>query len=143
MLVGFFRGAYSLVLPSIVNPNESLARYLMYQKGYFSTEMNSVKYMAFMPSPDDLRLSVFRIDGLKLDEVWEIGQKEVIDVLPQPKTLYGRADIKASKVRKFDLEIEPTNTHSRHADTCGWPEKAKHKSVAQQLAAEAKLILKE
>jgi len=115
----------------------------MYQKGYFSTEMNSVKYMAFMPSPDDLRLSVFRIDGLKLDEVWEIGQKEVIDVLPQPKTLYGRADIKASKVRKFGLEIEPSNTPPRHADICGWHDtKAKNRSVAQQLAAEAKLILK-
>lgn len=130
-----------MVLPSIVNPNESLARYLNEKRGYFSTDRNSVLPRAFMPPPN-LRLSVFRIDGLKLDEVWEIGQKEVIDVLPQPKTLYGMADIKASKVREFDLEIEPSNTPPRHADICGWPEKAKHKSIAQQLAAEAKLILK-
>ena len=130
-----------MVLPSIVNPNESLARYLSEKKGYFSTDRNSVLPRAFMPAPN-LRLSVFRIDGLKLDEVWEIGQREVIDVLPQSKTLYGMADIKASKVREFDLEIEPSNTPPRHADICGWPEKAKHKSVAQQLAAEAKLILK-
>ena len=130
-----------MVLPSIVNPNESLARYLNEKRGYFSTDRNSVLPRAFMPPPN-LRLSVFRIDGLKLDEVWEIGQKEAIDVLPQPKTLYGMADIKASKVREFDLEIEPSNTPPRHADICGWPEKAKHKSIAQQLAAEAKLILK-
>ena len=130
-----------MVLPSIVNPNESLARYLNNKRGYFSTDRNSVLPRAFMPPPN-LRLSVFRIDGLKLDEVWEIGQKEVIDVLPQPKTLYGMADIKASKVREFDLEIEPSNMPLRHADICGWPEKAKHKSIAQQLAAEAKLILK-
>lgn len=130
-----------MVLPSIVNPNESLARYLSEKKGYFSTDRNSVLPRAFMP-PLNLRLSVFRIDGLKLDEVWEIGQREVIDVLPQPKTLYGMADIKASKVREFDLEIEPSNTPPRHADICGWPEKARHKSVAQQLAAEAKLIVK-
>ena len=58
-----------------------------------------------------------------MDEGWEIGQKEVIDVLPQPKTLYGMADIKASKVREFDLEIEPSNTPPRHADICGWPKK--------------------
>ena len=130
-----------MVLPSIVNPNESLARYLNEKSGYFSTDRNSVLPRAFMPPPN-LRLSVFRIDGLELDKVWEIGQKRVIDVLPQPKTLYGMADIKALKVRKFDLEIEPTNTHPRHADICGWPEKAKHKSVAQQLAAEAELTLK-
>ncbi len=130
-----------MVLPSIVNSNESLARYLNQKSGYFSTDRNSVLPRAFMP-PTNLRLSVFRIDGLKLDEVWEIGQKEVIDVLPQSKTLYGMADIKASKVREFALEIEPSNTPPRHADICGWPEKAKRKSVAQQLAAEAKLILK-
>ncbi len=129
-----------MVLPSIVNPNESLGRYLT-QKNHFSRRDNAVRTLAFMP-PLNLRLSVFRVVGLKLDEVWEIGQKEIIDVLPQPKTLYGMADIKASKVREFDLEIEPSNTPPRHADICGWPEKAKHKSVAQQLAAEAKLILK-
>ncbi len=129
-----------MVSPSIVNPNESLARFINHKKGYFSTDNNSVKALTFMPL--DLRLSVFRIDGLKLEEVWTIGQREVINVLPEPKTLYGMADIKASKVREFDLEIEPSNTPPRHADICGWPEKAKHKSVAQQLAAEAKLILK-
>jgi len=129
-----------MVLPSIVNPNESLGRYLT-PKNHFSRRDNAVKTLAFMPPPN-LRLSVFRIDGLKLEEVWIIGQREVIDVLPEPKTLYGMADIKASKVREFDLEIEPSNTPPRHADICGWPEKAKHKSVAQQLAAEAKLILK-
>jgi len=129
-----------MVLPSIVNPTESLGRYLT-QKNHFSRRDNAVRTLAFMPPPN-LRLSVFRIDGLKLEEVWIIGQREVIDVLPQPKTLYGVADIKASKVREFDLEIEPSNTPPRHADICGWPEKAKHKSVAQQLAAEAKLILK-
>ncbi len=129
-----------MVLPSIVNPNESLARFINHKKGYFSTDNNSVKALTFMPL--DLRLSVFRIDGLKLEEVWTIAQREVIDVLPEPKTLYGMADIKASKVREFDLEIEPSNTPPRHADICRWPEKAKHKSVAQQLAAEATLILK-
>ena len=129
-----------MVLPNIVNPTESLGRYLT-QKTHFHRRDNAVRTLAFMP-PTNLRLSVFRIDGLKLDEVWGIGQKEVIDVLPQTKTLYGMADIKASKVRAFDLEIEPSDTPPRHADIYGWPEKAKHKSVAQQLAAEATLILK-
>ncbi len=129
-----------MVLPSIVNPNESLARYLT-QKNHFSRWDNTVRTSAFMP-PTNLRLSVFRIDGLSLEALWDIGQRKVINNMPEPRTLYGMADIKASKVREFDLEIEPSNTPPRHADICGWPEKAKHKSIAQQLAAEAKLILK-
>ena len=130
-----------MVLPSIVNPNESLARFINHKRGYFSTDNNSVKALTFMPL--DLRLSVFRIDGLKLEEVWTIGQREVIDVLPEPKTLYGMADIKASKVREVGLEIEPSNTPPRHADICGWPsDKSHQKSIAQELAAEAKLVLR-
>ncbi len=130
-----------MVMPSIVNPTESLGRYLT-QSNHFSRRDNAVRSLAFMP-PINLRLSVFRIDGLKLEDVWIIGQREVIDGSLEPKTLYGMADIKASKVRGFDLEIEPSNTPPRHADICGWSEdKSKQKSVAQQLAAEAKLILK-
>ena len=129
-----------MVLPSIVNPNESLGRYLT-QKNHFSRRDNAVRTLAFMP-PTNLRLSVFRKDGLSLEALWDIGQRKVINNMPEPRTLYGMADIKASKVREFGLEIEPSNKPPRHADICGWPEKAKHKSVAQQLAAEAKLILK-
>lgn len=130
-----------MVLPSVVNQNESLARFISEKRGYFSVEKKSVLPRTFMP-PINLRLSVFRIDGLELEEVWQIGQTEVIDVLPQPKPLYGMASIKASKVRECELEIEASKNPPRHADILGWPEKAKQKSVAQQLAAEAKLILK-
>ncbi len=131
-----------MVLPSIVNPSESLGRYLT-QKNHFFHRDKAVRSLAFMPPPD-LRLSVFRIDGLKLDGVWTIGQKEVINNMPEPRTLYGMADIKASKVRASDLEIEPSNTPPRHADICGWPEeKEKRKIIALELAAEAKLVLKE
>ena len=130
-----------MVLPSIVNPKESLGRYLTQKKHFFRRD-NAVRPQAFMPPPN-LRLSVFRIDGLKLEEVWTIGQREVIDVLPQPKTLYGVADIKASKVLELELRVEPNQLPSRHANICGWSEdKSKQKSIAQELAAEAKLLLK-
>ncbi len=133
-----------MALPSIVNPNESLARFINHKKGYFSTDNNSVRAMTFMPAPD-LRLSVFRIDGLILEEVWTIAQREVIDVSPEPKTLYGMADIKASKVQKIHLEVEPNDDPPRHANIIGWPgpeEKGRQKLMAEELAAEAKLILK-
>jgi hypothetical protein len=95
-----------------------------------------------MPPPD-LRLSVFRIDGLQLEEIWEIGQREVIDAMCQPKRLHGIADVKVSTVQKNDLEVEPDNIPPRHANIIGWPEeKAQRMLIAQELAAEAKLVLK-
>ena len=94
-----------------------------------------------MPSPD-LRLSVFRIDGLQLEEIWEIGQREVIDAMSQSRELKGIADVKALIVQENDLEIEPDNIPPRHANIIGWPEeKEKQKIIAQELAAEAKLVL--
>lgn len=94
-----------------------------------------------MPPPD-LHLSVFRIDGLQLEEIWEIGQREVIDAMSQSRELKGIADVKALKVQENDLEIEPDNIPSRHANIIGWPEeKEKQKIIAQELAAEAKLVL--
>ena len=107
-------------LNSVVGLNESLGRYLP-EKSYFSTLKNSVLPKAFMP-PSDLRLSVFRIDGLKLEEIWEIGQTEVINVMTQPKILHGMAKIKVSKVREQKLEIDPDNDPIRHANIIGWPQ---------------------
>jgi len=94
-----------------------------------------------MPPPN-LCLSVYRIDGLKLDEIWDAGQK-VILAMPERKTLYGVADIKARIVEREKLEIEPDKLPCRHANIVGWPENdARQLSIAQKLAAEAKLILK-
>lgn len=130
-----------MVLTSIVSPTESLGRYLP-QRAYYSIAKNSVKPQAFMP-PLDLRLSVFRIDGLQLEEIWKIGQREVIDASPQPRELYGIADVKALKVQENDLEVEPDNIPPRHANIIGWPEeKAQRMLIAQELAAGAKLVLK-
>jgi len=130
-----------LLLPSIVSPKESLGRYLS-QRTHYSTTKNSVKPQAFMP-PLDLRLSVFRIDGLQLEEIWEIGQKKVMDAMHQLKVLYGIADVKVSKVQENNLKVDPDNRPPRHANIIGWPEeKEKQKIIAQELAAEAKLVLK-
>lgn len=93
--------------------------------------------------PEDLRLSVFRIDGLQLDEIWEMGQRKVIDATPQSKVLYGIADIKVSKVQQNNLKVDPDNNPIRHANIIGWPqEKERQKIIALELAAEADLILK-
>ena len=129
-------------LPSKVSPSESLARYLTH-KNHYSPLNNSVRPAAFQPPPN-LRLSVFRIDGLMLKEVWEIGQVDVINAMTPPKkNLRGFADIKASAVYEKNLDVDPDNNPPRHADIVGWPqEKSERKLIAQELAARATLRLR-
>jgi hypothetical protein len=130
------------VLSVLIRAEESLGRYLT-ESGHIIRQKNEVKYKAFMP-PRNLHLSVYRIDGLRLDEIWDIGQNKVIKTMPQPRKLYGVADIKARVVEEAQLTIVPDKTPSLHANIVGWPEaQAAQLSIAQELAAEAKLILKE
>lgn len=129
-------------LPSEVSPSESLARYLTH-KNHYSLLYNSVRPAAFQP-PSNLRLSVFRIDGLTFEEVWGIGQVDVINAMPQPKkNLHGFADIKASAVCEKNLDVDPDDNPPRHADIVGWPqEKSECNLIAQELAASAILRLR-
>ena len=129
-------------LPSEVGPSESLARYLTH-KNHYSLLYNSVRSAAFEPPPN-LRLSVFRIDGLILKEVWEIGQVDVINAMTPPRqNLRGFADIKASAVYEKNLDVDPDNNPPRHADIAGWPqEKSERMLIAQELAARATLRLR-
>jgi hypothetical protein len=129
-------------LPSTVSPHESLARYLT-QSNHFRLQDHSVKPKAFEPPSSTLRLSVFRIDGLSIEEVWQIGQSNVVDRMNEPRNLYGIADIRVSGVRDVDLDIHPDNTPPRHACIVGWPEdKSKQILIQLELAAKAKLVLR-
>ena len=94
---------------------------------------------AFMPPPNR-KTSVFQINGLTESEIWDIGEEVV---RPNGKTLYGRGDILAVQIEKTKLRIDYDNTPPRHANIIGWPEdKDEQKSLAQELAAEAKLKIK-
>jgi hypothetical protein len=127
-------------LSLVVCYDESLARYLTHSDHY-NLSTNSVKPRAFEPRTKDLCLSVFRVYGLNTEEILQIGQDEVINKSSQLNTLYGYADIKAKSFIDLSLNIKPDNDPPRHASVLGWPEeKSKRKSIAQQLAASAKLI---
>lgn len=130
-------------LPSTLSGSESLARYLT-QSNHYNLQTYSVMPRAFEP-PSDLRLSVFRINGLSDLEVWKNGQVNVIDKMPQPRPLYGFADIKVLEVQATNLTVDPDDTPPRHACIVGWPEgesnKSKRKLLAQELASKAKLRL--
>jgi hypothetical protein len=127
-------------VPKEIDGQETIARYLT-SKRWYSREKNVVKPQAFMPPPD-LRLSVFRIDNLLEPEIWKIGFKKVIGNMNQPRNLHGRADIQALNILQINLQINPDNTPPRHANIVGWPElKEERKSIAQELAAKASLML--
>lgn len=109
----------------------TLTRFLT-QSDHFSREQNRIKERAFLPAPD-LCLSVFRINDLSEDEIWELCER-----LPK----YGRGDFLSSRVSSIGLRAEPDNDPPRHVNIVGWPpEKSAQKSLAQKLAAEATLRL--
>ncbi len=128
--------------PQPIEDTELLGRYLL-TKNYFSRKNSRVKYSAFMP-PADLQLSVFRTQGLTEEEIWTIGEKEVVEKAPTLKTLYGRAEIIALDVKKVGLGLDPDDTPPRHTNIIGWPQvKSEQKLMALQLAEDALLKIKE
>ena len=129
-----------MVLSKKVRSGESLGRFLTQSK-HFARVKNEVKFKVFMP-PKNLKLSVQRIDELTPDEVWVLG-KQVVSEMPEPNPpLYGVADIKAGVIERVNLIVSPDKFPSRHANINKWPSDiAEQLSIAQELAAEAKLIL--
>ncbi len=126
--------------PKEIDSQETIARFITSTRWYARSK-NIVKPQAFMPPPDH-RLSVFRINDLSEREIWRIGSENVVGRMAQPRTMYGRADIKALTVMESSLQIDPDNKPRRHASIIGWPEpKEEQKSLAQELAADASLRL--
>ena len=124
----------------MVATDEPLARFLTHSYHY-SHHKGEVKPAAFEPPPD-LRLSVFRIDGLVIADVWRIGKEQVIEKMKVPAKLHGFADIKASTIQDSNLSIESDNDPPRHASVVGWPEeKQKRKLIAIELASRSQLVL--
>ena len=130
-----------------IGDDEKLARYI-FSARHFSREKLRVKAEAFMPSRGEV--SVFRIDGLGENAIWEIGN----DVArKRVQTLYARGDTRTNDIRsirvddpmKTTLDVVPHEPPPRHANIVGWPEndKPRQKVLALQVAATAKLILKD
>lgn len=126
-------------LPDTVSPSEQLSRFI-YQKSYYRPSDKTVRYNAFMPNQRG-ETSVYRTTDLTSQQVYEIGQRHVAEAVG--KSLLGRADVISSIILGRNLTVEPRPTpHYRHANIVGWPEdKSKHKEIALQIAAEARLDL--
>ncbi|MCD6177557.1 MAG: hypothetical protein J7K29_06945 [Candidatus Cloacimonetes bacterium] len=120
-------------------PNNKFSRYITSKK-HFSKQNNYVKSAAFMPNRNQ-KLSVFCIDELVEEEIWEIGYNNIS--IPTSKEIYARANIEAEDILTTILEIDNNNTPLRHADIIGWPsEKEDQKGIALELSRKSALVIK-
>lgn len=96
-----------------------------------------------MPSQRTGNVSVYRIDGLTSDVIWDIGLFFVAEKRRKP--LLGRADIRTNDVSSKGLTVCPEPTpHPLHANICKWPldDIPKMRMIAIELAKMAKLHLR-
>jgi hypothetical protein len=121
-------------LPTTVDPSESLARFIYYQR--YIRQDRTLRPDAFMPHPYPV-LSVTRRLQLSETQIWEIG-RNVAQRIGQP--LRGRADVQVSVFQRQELYVvaAPLLENPNHANVTGWPaEKPAQKIIAQQIAVAA------
>lgn len=83
---------------------------------------------------------MFRIDGLKAREIWDIARKHV---LPAGRNLHGRADLTPGRIEATEppLELVMDESPPRHGNVIQWPaEKDEQLALAQELAERAKHV---
>lgn len=124
-------------LPDFVGPRETIARFLM-SSGHYSG--GRVRPNAFMPPTGTTELSVFRIDNLSPNDVWQIGEKIAT---ARDRKLHGSGNLVASSIIELRLSIRPDNTPPRHANITGLPlRKEDCQDIALKLAEKATLVLR-
>mgnify|MGYP001569640033 CR=1 FL=1 len=121
-----------------ISSAESLSRYIFSEK-YYSKSDNRVRFNAFMPRENEVKISVFRIDGLGSQEIWDIGKEVAKNRNP---SLKGRADLLVEHVSQAKLSVESDEPPQRHANIV-FPskDKSEQKLIAIKLAGSANLRL--
>lgn len=132
-------------LPQALAADEYVARFIFETREIFSN--GAAKPNPFMPvlekSTGVLETSVCRKTNISDERIWELAKTVRI-----PKVAIARADLSVADIHKSSLEAhaapEPEINYFEHSVIVGWPlgedVKAKHKQIAINLAAEAKVI---
>jgi hypothetical protein len=131
--------------PIPVTSSERLSRYVFDQK-YVNSER--VHFRAFEPPTLDVAISVSRTEGFSEERVWAHGDEWTVGT--SARQIVGRGDFTPAllaNVRAGDylLAALPDEPPPHHANIVGWPspaEKEVRRSLAQQLAARAKPIVR-
>ena len=122
-----------------VSQSETVTRFIFSENHYSMSDGGRVKYAAYLPHNGET--SVFRIDTLKHNEIWRIG--EDVGSLSD-RRLRARGDLLVENILIENLDvIEETSQHPLHANIIGWPtEKVRRKRIARKLADSATLLLR-
>jgi len=121
----------------MVAADESISRFILHGKNYFSAKTRRVKRRAFMPDPKDNETSCYRTQDMRAPHIWELCRKHVNE------RFYGRAEIVASEVTNVGrLQLRPDNDPPRHVSITNWSSDEEERlSWAQVLAERATLHL--
>ena len=121
------------------SPTELLSRFIL-ERNKYSVEYMKAKPGLYIPNREG-KLSVLRSTDQTEEKIWEWGNDHA--AIPMGKTLYGRADCTGMLFTTLGLKVEPDDSPPRHANVVGWPEeKSKRKNLADKLAREATLVLR-
>lgn len=125
----------------IIPSAEKICRFA-HHKSKITVRDNQLKYTAFIPPRiAPCEISVLRINSLKEDDIWNIGDKLLGKNSPKYRGEMLAENIRAIKCQNLDILSEPT-PHLLHANIVGIPkntandpdEKSRQKLVAMELA---------
>lgn len=123
--------------PEPLESNEIISRFI-FDRSYIRKTVPIIKYNAFLPNPDNGKASVFRKEKMSKEYYEEI--KEKVE-RARKREKKGAALVEVVEVDSAGVCVNPEESeYLWHADIEGWPlEKDKIMSIAQQIAAKAKL----
>jgi hypothetical protein len=135
------RSAPQSITPT--DPDERISRYVLDKKHFNSSR---VKFRAF--EHGDVAISVTRSETLTEQEVWAYGDKWVGQ--PSGRIIYARGDFTSAvlsdiRANGSTLAIIPDEPPPLHANAVGFPDagqKEQRRSLAQQLAAKSKVVVR-
>jgi hypothetical protein len=99
-----------------ITNDEFVAHYVL-ESGKFKPD--GVNHRLFLPSKRTNDKSVFRISGLTVQEITDIGMEHVGG--PQSKPILGWAELLAGDVRNLKLTLRRDEPPPRHALIESWP----------------------
>lgn len=127
-------------LPSDPRPGEVVARFI-FHRNQFDAQASRVKPRALEPASGDSTTSVFRVIRLAERSIWGLARRYIE---PTRGPTLGRADFIVSAAQRLGLDVRASEPPPRHTVLSNWPaEKHARMSLAQRLAAEATLVVRE
>ncbi len=123
------------VEPKRALSNLTLGRFIDDKRNVSPT--GRVKRRAFEPPSINLNLSVYKLNDLAENQVWDIGDQFVASIKGRP--ILGRADVFEAALRPLALRaVADPVPHPNHMNIVGWPaDKDRRISVALDLAEQS------